>query len=459
VNHRQEKSLYSVKNIRQFIAFRVFFNARFYYPVFTILFLDFGLTLEQFALLNAAWAVTIVVLEVPSGALADIIGRRNLLVFAGSVMVLEMGILCLAPPGKVKFLFWIFLFNRILSGTAEAAASGADEALAYDSLKEQGFEGQWDFVLEKQMRAQSIAFILAMSIGAAVYDPDLISSLVRSAGLGIVIDQAITLKFPLYLTFLMAIMTLVSTLQMRETVYDSHNTNDRVPLGRAFKLTLQAGNWILKTPLAFIIILAGLFFDSITRLIITLESQYFRLIDIPEASFGLIGSGVAVLGLFMPRLARSMVEKCSIYVNFLILAIFVFIALLGMVPFISFWGLLPILFLSSSMFLLGFFLSHYLNIITSSEQRATILSFKGLALNLAYGLIGVLYSSLLAFLRKRNFQSDLINKASEDTIFKTSIAWLPWFFLAGLLILLVFVFWKMQRDNRTTCGMNDLLKH
>ena len=62
------KSTFAIRNVRLFIAFRVFFNARFYYPVFTILFLDFGLTLEQFALLNAAWAAAIVLLEVPSGA-------------------------------------------------------------------------------------------------------------------------------------------------------------------------------------------------------------------------------------------------------------------------------------------------------------------------------------------------------------------------------------------------------
>ncbi|MHC4487510.1 MAG: MFS transporter, partial [Planctomycetota bacterium] len=75
-------SPFKIRNIRLFIAFRVFFNCRFYYPVFTILFLDYGLSLEQFALLNAAWAATIVLLEVPSGALADTQGRRNLLVFA-----------------------------------------------------------------------------------------------------------------------------------------------------------------------------------------------------------------------------------------------------------------------------------------------------------------------------------------------------------------------------------------
>jgi MFS family permease len=101
-------SPFEIDNIRRFIAFRVFFNARFYYPVFTILFLDFGLTLEQSALLNVAWALTILLLEVPSGALADVIGRRRLLVFAGSVVVLEISLLCFAPTGKTVLLFAIF---------------------------------------------------------------------------------------------------------------------------------------------------------------------------------------------------------------------------------------------------------------------------------------------------------------------------------------------------------------
>lgn len=58
------------------------FNCRFYYPIFTILFLDFGLSVAQFAVLNAVWAATIVMAEVPSGALADVVGRRRLLRFA-----------------------------------------------------------------------------------------------------------------------------------------------------------------------------------------------------------------------------------------------------------------------------------------------------------------------------------------------------------------------------------------
>ena len=134
VNTSPVISPFSIRNVRLFIAFRVFFNARFYYPIFTILFLDFGLTLDQFALLNAAWAAAIVLLEVPSGALADTIGRRKLLIVTGVLMVIEIALLCFVPLGNAGLLFAVFIVNRILSGAAEAAASGADEAIAYGEV-------------------------------------------------------------------------------------------------------------------------------------------------------------------------------------------------------------------------------------------------------------------------------------------------------------------------------------
>ena len=57
-------------------------------PVFTVLFLDCNPTLEQFALLNLVWALSIVVAKCHR-ALADIIGHKRLLVFAALLMVLE----------------------------------------------------------------------------------------------------------------------------------------------------------------------------------------------------------------------------------------------------------------------------------------------------------------------------------------------------------------------------------
>ncbi|NRB45533.1 MAG: MFS transporter, partial [Verrucomicrobiales bacterium] len=69
-------------NTKLFALFRVFFNCRFYYPIYLVMFLDFGLTISEFATLNLIWAITIILLEVPSGALADHIGRKRLVIIS-----------------------------------------------------------------------------------------------------------------------------------------------------------------------------------------------------------------------------------------------------------------------------------------------------------------------------------------------------------------------------------------
>ena len=438
-----DKSPFAIRNVRLFIAFRVFFNARFYYPVFTILFLDFGLTLEQFALLNAAWAAAIVLLEVPSGALADTFGRRNLLVVTGVLMVIEIALLCFVPLGNAGLLFAVFLLNRVLSGAAEAAASGADEAIAYDTLKIEGNPADWPRVLEKQMRMQSMAYIVAMSLGAAVYDPALMQRAVNALGINIQLTQDITLRYPLYLTLIFAIMTLLTTLRMQEPAPSEPDCElsegCSKSMFQAIQLTLQAGGWILKTPFALVIIFAGLMFDNCIRMVLTLVSQYYRLISLPEASFGLIGSGLAVLGLVIPRLAYKMVNRNSPAYNLAVMAVLTMFGLFGMTFFIPLIGLLPVALLSAVAYLGRFFQSHYLNRITASNQRATVLSFKGLSFNLAYGLIGVLYSILLAYLRPETATtiSDLTRLNLENAVFIKSMQWFPWYFILTLAVLLV----------------------
>lgn len=447
-------SPFKIRNIRLFIAFRVFFNSRFYYPVFTILFLDFGLTLEQFAILNLVWALTIVLLEIPSGALADTIGRKNLLVFAGVCMVLEMSLLCFAPLGNPRLLFYIFLANRVLSGSAEAAASGADEALAYDSLKKEGDPDDWGKVLVKQMGFRSMGFVVAMSLGAAVYDPGLLERVAHRFGLNISLNQDITLKFPLYLTLATAILTLFITLAMKRV---EPRNNGEALLGQkggdsllnAMKLTMAAGKWILKTPFALAIIATGMVFDHIIRMMITLNSQYYRLIDLPESVFGLIGSGLALLGLFIPRLALKLAEKHSPAFNTGVMAIVTLTGFWGLTFFLPVFGIIPMILLSSVMYFTGFFVSHYLNRITDSSRRATVLSFKGMSFNLAYGFICLFYSIVLGMLRSRTAETDphLAGQALENNVFIRSIECFPVYFMVTLFILLVFAAWKLKHSK------------
>ncbi|MDX9838053.1 MAG: MFS transporter, partial [Azoarcus sp.] len=176
------------RNCRQFVLFRVLFNSRFYYPVLAVLFLDLGLTATQYTLLNFAWAVVIVIAEVPSGVVADRIGRRPLVVAAASFMVAEMLVLALAPQNGGLVLFLFCLLNRVLSGLAEAMASGADESLAFDALADEGREGEWPQVLARLMQWQALGMVFAMLVGSAVYDPVLLNHLASAAGFALHFD-------------------------------------------------------------------------------------------------------------------------------------------------------------------------------------------------------------------------------------------------------------------------------
>ena len=454
------RSPFSIGNIRLFIAFRIFFNARFYYPVFTILYLDYGLTLEQFALLNVVWAATIVLLEVPSGALADTIGRKHLLVLAGTLMVVEMILLCVVPVGYSNLLFAVFLVNRVLSGTAEAAASGADEALAYDALEKEGDTGDWGRVLEKQMRLQSITYIGAMTLGAAVYDPVLMQGIADRLGLTVVLTQAVTLRFPIYLTLVMAIFALITTLRMHEINHHADACLDdagcRPSLKDAFRLTFQAGKWIFKTPFALVIIASGFLFDHVIRMLITLNSQYYREIQLPEATFGLIGSAMALIGLVIPRLSLYLTRKQSPGMNLGVLFITTLAGLIGMTFFLPYIGVIPAMMLSAAMMMTHFFVSHYLNRITPSHQRATVLSFKGLSYNLTYGGIGLLYSLLLAMLKTRAAGTPGQSPAQLDSlVFRQSVGYFPWYFSMLFLAVLIFSIIWMRRPNASTAPATE----
>src|SRR5213078_1852776 len=113
-------------------------------------------------------------------------------------------------------LFGAFLLNRILSGAAEASASGADEALVYDSLANEQRTSEWPRVLERLGRCSSVAFLFATVLGAFVYDASLLHRTAALLGFDVAFDPKMTMRFPVYLTLMLAICALVVTLRMKE---------------------------------------------------------------------------------------------------------------------------------------------------------------------------------------------------------------------------------------------------
>ncbi len=432
------------RNVRSFTLFRMFFSARFYYPVYALLFLDFGLTLGKFGLLNGIWAVTIVLLEVPSGALADTVGRRNLLLVAGVCMIFEMAVLLLAPVGGGAWLFSLFVLNRVLSGAAEAAASGADEALVYDSLKEAGLKDQWGKVLERVQRDTSLAFFFAMMTGAAVYDPDMVNAVLQFVGAPFLVEQSQLIKLPILLTFVSGLIVLWMALRMRETRVETV-LSVRETLAQSWRQTGAAARWIWLTPLPFGIILAAMVLDSIIRQFLTLASEYWNVIDLPIASYGLIGSGMSLMGLFVPRLARLLTEKSTPVKNFMLTSGAVFVGLLGLGLAIPIWGIVPAVFLYASIQLTGFFVSRYLNEAAPSEQRATVLSFRGLSTNFSYGAVSLMYSGLIVWI-KLKAEGGHDGEVAQHAVFVDSLQCFAWYF--AFTVVMVFLLHRLRFGNK-----------
>ena len=432
-----EKKEIARSNVRNFIAFRIFFNARFYYPVFAVIYLDFGMTLEQFAILNSIWAASIILAEVPSGALSDMIGRKKMVVAAGILMVIEMVVWGFAPTSDLDLLFWILAINRFLSGLAEAAASGADEALVYDSIDEAGQKEDWAKILQKVTRWQSFAFMIALLTGGIIYDPDVMNQACALLGFENSLTQQDTMRWPILLNLVTAVLTLFSACALRETE-NYQSKSEFLPLRAAFLQTWNVALWIARTPFALLVILAAATVDSVIRMFITMNSEYYRLISYPEVAFGIIGAVIALQGMVVSKIARHMTERFGPNQNFLIISTIVLLAFIGTRFFVPYIGVIFSMLLFAAMVMTGFCASFYLNQAANKSIRATLLSFKGLALNLGYGAIGILYAFLVVRLRK-----DSIIAADSGLLFQAAADWFaPWFLITFIVVLLCN--WKLR---------------
>ncbi len=431
-------------NCRLFILFRVLFSARFYYPVLGVLFLDLGLTLGQYAFLNTVWAFVIVILEVPSGALADYFGRKRMVVAAGLLMVFEMTLFAFAPAGHPDLLFAFLLTNRILSGMAEAFASGADEALAFDSLQKMGREDEWPRVLDLLGRFSSGGFFVAMILGAWLYDPVWVRSLLGAVGIEAELASEQTMRLPVYLTLVTATGALAAALLLRESGTHAQRSKTAHGPGVALLRTLVAGRWILAHRFTLLLLLAGLVIDSSIRLILTINSNFYRLAGISEGWFGLLGAGFALLGLAAAPTARCLVVRFGPKTNFTLLALLTFGGLLGVAVAREPWqAVAAVVPLGLAFQMLGFFMSHYLNAAADSAHRATVLSFRGLAFNLGYGGIGLLFSALTAAIARIGN----LNGGSPEVL-GLALPWLPvWFLTACTVVFTVRAVLKRDVQN------------
>ncbi|GIF99129.1 hypothetical protein Cci01nite_42230 [Catellatospora citrea] len=110
------------------ITFLTWLPAGLYTAPLVLLLLDRGLSLGTIAAIGAVYSVAVVVLELPTGGLSDVLGRRPVL--AASAVAGLAGLALLGLTGAV----WLLVASAVLRGVARALSSGPAEAWYVDAV-------------------------------------------------------------------------------------------------------------------------------------------------------------------------------------------------------------------------------------------------------------------------------------------------------------------------------------
>jgi MFS family permease len=140
--------------------------ASFIWGINTIFLLDAGLTnLEAFAA-NAFFTAGMVVFEVPTGIVADTVGRRASYLLG--TVTLALSTLLYVLLWEIEAAFWLWAIVSMLLGLGFTFFSGAVEAWLVDALNATGYTGRLETVFGRGQVVSGIAMLTGSVAGGFI---------------------------------------------------------------------------------------------------------------------------------------------------------------------------------------------------------------------------------------------------------------------------------------------------
>ena len=131
------------KNIWKLKSLISLSEVTFMVPIWVLFFLSKGLTLGQIALTYTAFLIAQMIMEVPSGVLADKYGQRLVLTLGGFANLISL-------VGYIIFSsFPLLILTMSINGIGQAMKSGSDSSLLFDSLKHLNKEKEFKSIYGK----------------------------------------------------------------------------------------------------------------------------------------------------------------------------------------------------------------------------------------------------------------------------------------------------------------------
>jgi len=150
------------RNAGAYYLSQIFHSLIFLAPIWVPYYLA-RITAAEMSILFVAMYLSQMFFELPSGALADMIGRRKTILWGFIVGGISYVIYPLFPT------FWWFLFLAICMGAADAFRSGSEEALLYDTYIQIGDEERFSGVYANGNVIYQAGLIISAAVGGILF--------------------------------------------------------------------------------------------------------------------------------------------------------------------------------------------------------------------------------------------------------------------------------------------------
>lgn len=349
----------------------MFKNFELVMPVLVLFYLQNNLSFAQIFFLQAWFTLTMMIFEIPSGAAADFLGRKKIILISGFIHFIA----CLVY--SMSSTFTMFLFCETLWGISESFSSGTLQAFVYDSLKDMKKEKDGKQVFANVQTIRMLSKAVAALVGAyiaSIYDYRFVFFLTAFSFLGAFLFSCIFSESK----------CLQKTDKITLQIY-LKQFRDGIDIlrGNSILTFLTIESTIISTCIA----LSFWFFQPL------LQSRGLKIVNfgIVIALFNLFSASAVVLA---PKFEKKIGAKNTILLSEIVPCILMI--LLGI------WGDLYFA-------IIGFIIIHgmnmvreplfndYFNRFINTEQRATVLSVISFIGALSYSILGPIVGKITDF--------------------------------------------------------------
>ena len=324
-------------------------------PIIVLFFQEHGLSLTQVMILQAIYSLSVAVFEIPSGYIADVFGRKQTIIF--STIFSFIGYLVFSFYGG----FYVFALAQVLVGIGGSLMSGSDSAIIYDTLLETKQKNTYTRIEGRNYAIGNFSEAIAGMLGGFL-----------AVG---------SIYLPVYVQTGILFFSIPIAFSLVEPTVHQENKMDR-SLKAIFSVV--EFSMIKHSKLRWLIIYSSAM--GVGTLSMAWFSQpFFKEIGIPLVYFGILWAGLN----FSAGITSFNSYKYDKYINhkqlkYITLAMFISFVLLAFNN--TVYGLLFILSIYLLRGVITPILRNEININTSSNKRATVLSIRSFIIRISFAI-------------------------------------------------------------------------